>query len=64
MAGWERGESMRIFPPSNWTELDIWQYIELEQIPVVSLYFARERDVIVRGEKLIPWFFNCSGLAK
>jgi sulfate adenylyltransferase subunit 2 len=48
------GESMRVFPLSNWTELDIWQYIEHEQIPVVSLYFAKEREVLVRGETLIP----------
>jgi sulfate adenylyltransferase subunit 2 len=48
------GESIRIFPLSNWTELDIWHYIELEQIPVVPLYFAQERDVVVRGRHLIP----------
>jgi sulfate adenylyltransferase subunit 2 len=48
------GETMRVFPLSNWTELDIWHYIELEQIPVVPLYFARERNVLVRGEMLIP----------
>ncbi len=47
------GESARVFPLSNWTELDIWHYIEAERIPVVPLYFARERDVIVRGESLI-----------
>jgi sulfate adenylyltransferase subunit 2 len=50
----ESGETMRVFPLSNWTELDIWRYIELEQIPVVPLYFARERDVLVRGTTLIP----------
>lgn len=43
-----KGESFRVFPLSNWTELDVWQYIELEQIPVVPLYFARPRQVIVR----------------
>jgi sulfate adenylyltransferase subunit 2 len=43
-----RGESVRVFPLSNWTELDIWQYIHLEQIPVVPLYFARERRVVRR----------------
>jgi len=48
------GESIRIFPLSNWTELDIWHYIELEDIPVVPLYFAKERDVVVRGRHLIP----------
>jgi sulfate adenylyltransferase subunit 2 len=47
------GESVRVFPLSNWTELDVWHYIEAERIPVVPLYFARERDVIVRGESLI-----------
>ncbi|MEM1007975.1 MAG: sulfate adenylyltransferase subunit CysD [Myxococcota bacterium] len=44
----ERGESIRVFPLSNWTELDIWQYIWLEQIPVVPLYFAKERPVVLR----------------
>jgi sulfate adenylyltransferase subunit 2 len=43
-----RGESVRVFPLSNWTELDIWKYIHLEQIPVVPLYFARERRVVRR----------------
>jgi len=47
------GESIRVFPLSNWTEIDVWRYIEAEHIPVVPLYFARERDVIVRGESLI-----------
>jgi sulfate adenylyltransferase subunit 2 len=50
----ESGESIRVFPLSNWTELDIWQYINLEGIPVVPLYFAKEREVLVRGEMLIP----------
>ncbi len=49
-----KGESIRVFPLSNWTELDIWQYIHLESIPVVPMYFARERDVIVRDDQLIP----------
>jgi sulfate adenylyltransferase subunit 2 len=48
------GESIRVFPLSNWTELDIWRYIELEEIPVVPLYFAEEREVVVRGTQLIP----------
>jgi sulfate adenylyltransferase subunit 2 len=48
------GESIRVFPLSNWTELDIWRYIELENIPVVPLYFAQEREVVVRGSQLIP----------
>ncbi len=47
------GESIRVFPLSNWTELDVWHYIDVEQIPVVPLYFAKERDVIVRGNSLI-----------
>jgi sulfate adenylyltransferase subunit 2 len=46
------GESVRVFPLSNWTELDVWQYIEREDIPIVPLYFARERDVLVRGDTL------------
>ena len=43
-----RGESIRVFPLSNWTELDVWQYIMIEDIPVVPLYFARQRPVIER----------------
>ena len=43
------GESMRVFPLSNWTELDVWQYIEAENIDVVPLYFAKERPVVRRG---------------
>ena len=43
------GESMRVFPLSNWTELDVWQYIEAEGIDVVPLYFAKERPVVQRG---------------
>jgi sulfate adenylyltransferase subunit 2 len=43
------GESIRVFPLSNWTELDIWQYIYSENIPVVPLYFAKERPVVVRN---------------
>ncbi len=48
-----KGESIRVFPLSNWTELDIWQYIYLEQIPIVPLYFAAEREVIERDGTLI-----------
>jgi sulfate adenylyltransferase subunit 2 len=48
-----KGESMRVFPLSNWTEYDIWQYILAEQIPVVPLYFAKERPVVVRDGALI-----------
>jgi sulfate adenylyltransferase subunit 2 len=47
------GESIRVFPLSNWTEIDIWHYIDVERIPVVPLYFAKEREVIVRGNSLI-----------
>ena len=42
------GESIRVFPLSNWTELDVWQYIYLEKIPIVPLYFAKERPVVFR----------------
>jgi sulfate adenylyltransferase subunit 2 len=49
-----QGDSIRVFPISNWTELDVWHYIHMEQIPIVPLYFAKERDIIVRGEMLIP----------
>jgi sulfate adenylyltransferase subunit 2 len=48
------GESVRIFPLSNWTELEVWRYIEREGIPVVPLYFAQEREVLVRGNMLLP----------
>jgi len=48
-----KGESMRVFPISNWTELDIWQYIQLEDIPIVPLYFAAVRPVVVRDGTLI-----------
>jgi sulfate adenylyltransferase subunit 2 len=49
----KKGESIRVFPLSNWTELDIWQYIYLEQIPIVPLYFAAEREVIEKNGTLI-----------
>jgi sulfate adenylyltransferase subunit 2 len=48
-----KGESIRIFPLSNWTELDIWLYIQQEDIPIVPLYFAREREAIVRGDSIL-----------
>jgi sulfate adenylyltransferase subunit 2 len=48
-----KGESMRVFPISNWTELDIWQYIHLESIPIVPLYFAAPRPVVERDGGLI-----------
>lgn len=47
-------QSVRVFPLSNWTELDIWRYIEHEKIEVVPLYFAKERTVLVRGDLLLP----------
>ncbi|MCC5868567.1 MAG: sulfate adenylyltransferase subunit CysD [Gammaproteobacteria bacterium] len=48
-----RGESIRVFPLSNWTELDIWQYIRLNDVPIVPLYFAAERPVVERDGALI-----------
>ena len=48
-----KGESIRVFPLSNWTEKDIWQYIKREEIPIVSLYFAKERPVINRDGNII-----------
>lgn len=48
-----QGESIRVFPLSNWTELDVWQYIRLEGIPIVPLYFARKRPVVERNGALI-----------
>jgi sulfate adenylyltransferase subunit 2 len=50
----DKGESIRVFPLSNWTELDVWEYIQVENIPVVPLYFARPRRMVERGETLIP----------
>ena len=49
----DKGESIRVFPLSNWTELDIWQYIYLEGIEIPSLYFAKERPVVERDGTLI-----------
>ncbi len=54
----DKGESIRVFPLSNWTELDVWHYIHLENIPVVPLYFAKLREMLVRGESLIPTEHN------
>jgi len=48
------GESIRVFPLSNWTELDVWHYIHEEKIPVVDLYFAKERPMYLRGDGLLP----------
>lgn len=49
----KKGESMRVFPISNWTERDIWQYIKRENIDIVPLYFAKERPIIVRDGNII-----------
>ena len=48
-----KGESIRIFPLSNWTELDVWLYIHAEEIPIVPLYFAKEREGVVRGNSVV-----------
>jgi len=48
-----KGESIRVFPLSNWTELDVWLYIQSEKIPIVPLYFAKEREAIVRGNSIL-----------
>jgi sulfate adenylyltransferase subunit 2 len=48
-----KGESIRVFPLSNWTELDVWQYIYLENIPIVPLYFAKERPIVWRDGMMI-----------
>lgn len=48
-----KGESIRIFPLSNWTELDIWLYIHAENIPIVPLYFAKDREVVQRGNSIL-----------
>jgi sulfate adenylyltransferase subunit 2 len=53
-----KGESIRVFPLSSWTELDVWEYIEAENIPVVPMYFAREREMVVRGNSLISTEHN------
>jgi sulfate adenylyltransferase subunit 2 len=48
-----KGESIRVFPLSNWTELDVWQYVHLEKIPIVPLYFAAERPIVYRDGTMI-----------
>jgi sulfate adenylyltransferase subunit 2 len=48
-----KGESIRVFPLSNWTELDVWLYIHAEKIPIVPLYFAKEREAVVRGQSIL-----------
>jgi sulfate adenylyltransferase subunit 2 len=50
----DKGQHIRVFPLSNWTELDVWQYIGRENIPIVPLYYARPRPMVVRGGSLIP----------
>jgi sulfate adenylyltransferase subunit 2 len=49
----DKDESIRVFPLSNWTELDIWLYIHVEKIPIVPLYYAREREVVERGGSIV-----------
>lgn len=48
-----KGESIRVFPLSNWSELDVWLYIAIENIPIVPLYFAKEREAVVRGNSIL-----------
>jgi sulfate adenylyltransferase subunit 2 len=50
----DKGQHIRVFPLSNWTELDVWQYIQRESIPIVPLYFAKRRPMVVRNGSLIP----------
>jgi sulfate adenylyltransferase subunit 2 len=54
----EQRQGIRVFPLSNWTELDVWNYIDREQIAVVPLYFAKPRKVVVRGQLIIPLEHN------
>jgi sulfate adenylyltransferase subunit 2 len=49
-----RGENIRAFPISNWTEMDVWQYIEREKLQLPSIYFAHQRDVVMRGGSIVP----------
>ncbi len=49
-----KGENIRAFPISNWTEMDVWQYIEREKLELPSIYFAHDRDVILRNDDIIP----------
>ena len=59
----DKGESIRVFPLSNWTELDVWHYIHHENIPIVPLYFAKLRPMVVRSGALIPVEHNMPLLA-
>src|SRR6202043_1350013 len=49
----DKGQHIRVFPLSNWTELDVWQYIGRENIPIVPMYYAKLRPMVVRGDSLI-----------
>ncbi len=49
-----KGENIRAFPISNWTEMDVWQYIERENLALPSIYFAHQRDVVIRGGAIVP----------
>ena len=49
-----KGENIRAFPISNWTEMDVWQYIEREKLELPSIYFAHQRDIIIRGGAMMP----------
>ena len=49
------GESIRVFPLSNWTEMDVWQYLKAEEIPIVPIYYAHEREVVDRNGILVPY---------
>ena len=51
----KKGESIRVFPISNWTETDIWKYIKREKIDIVPLYFAKEHTVIEREMEISSW---------
>ena len=54
----DKGESIRVFPLSNWTELDVWLYIHVEQIPIVPLYYAAEREVVDRNGSIVLVYPN------
>jgi sulfate adenylyltransferase subunit 2 len=54
----DKGESIRVFPLSNWTELDVWLYIHVEQIPIVPLYYAAEREVVERNGSIVLFYPN------
>ena len=60
----DRNENIRVFPLSNWTELDIWHYIRREEIPINPLYYAARREMIVRNDLLIPYYEGKTPLQK